>query len=79
MSTSIPESFYFPPERTSVHHLAFPGDATFARLTRRAGQYWLAIVRGEFVRYDAEQKYGTDEADDAGMAPRVYPLRLPGR
>ena len=51
----FPESFYFPAGGASVHHLAFPGDATFARLTRRAGQYWLAIVRGEFIRYDAEQ------------------------
>jgi L-fucose/D-arabinose isomerase len=51
----FPEHFYFPAGGASVHSLAFPGDATFARLTRRAGQYWLAIVRGEFIRYDAEQ------------------------
>jgi L-fucose isomerase len=38
-----------------VHHLAYPGDATFARLTRRGGTYWLAIVRGEFVRYEPEK------------------------
>ena len=51
----FPEGFYFPAGGASVHHLAFPGDATFARLTRRDGEYWLAIVRGEFIRYDDEQ------------------------
>lgn len=51
----FPEGFYFPAGGASVHHLAFPGDATFARLTRREGEYWLAIVRGEFIRYDADQ------------------------
>ncbi len=50
-----PESFYFPAGGASVHHLAAPGEATFARLTRKDGRYWLAILRGEFVRYD-EQK-----------------------
>ena len=47
-----PESFYFPAGGASVHHLAAPGEATFARLTRRNGTYWLAILRGEFVQYD---------------------------
>lgn len=51
----FPEGFYFPAGGASVHHLAYPGEATFARLTRRAGTYWLAIVRGEFVRYDPEK------------------------
>jgi len=47
-----PEGFYFPAGGASVHHLAYPGDATFARLTRQDGRYRLAILRGEFVRYD---------------------------
>ena len=50
-----PEGFYFPAGGASVHHLAHPGEVTFARLTRRDSQYWLAIVRGEFVRYDPEK------------------------
>lgn len=48
-----PESFYFPAGGASVHHLAHPGKATFARLTRRDGKYWMAILRGEFVQYEA--------------------------
>ncbi|MDQ6660040.1 MAG: fucose isomerase, partial [Chloroflexota bacterium] len=27
----------------------------FARLTRRNGTYWLAIIRGEFVQYGADK------------------------
>ena len=51
-----PEGFYFPPGGASVHHLAHPGEATFARLTRRDGRYWLAILRGEFVRVRGEPR-----------------------
>lgn len=50
-----PEGFYFPAGGASVQHLAHPGQATFARLTRRNGTYWLAILRGEFVHYDANK------------------------
>jgi len=50
-----PEGFYFPAGGASVHHLAHPGDVTFARLTRRDGRYWLAILRGEFVQFEAEK------------------------
>ncbi len=48
----FPEGFYFPAGGASVRHVAAPGQATFARLTRRGGTYWLAIVRGEFVSFD---------------------------
>lgn len=50
-----PEGFYFPAGGASVQHLAYPGKATFARLTRRNGVYWLAIIPGEFVQYDARK------------------------
>ncbi len=50
----FPEGFYFPAGGASVHHLAYPGAATFARFTRQAGEYRLAIVRGEFVRFDTD-------------------------
>jgi len=56
-----PEGFYFPAGGASVNHLAAPGEATFARLTRKDGRYGLAILRGEFVRYD-------DATNDALMA-----------
>jgi L-fucose isomerase len=47
-----PEIFYFPAGGASVQHLAAPGDATFARLTRRAGRYRMQVVRGEFRTFD---------------------------
>ena len=48
----LPEIFYFPAGGASVQHLAAPGAATFARLTRKDGTYWMAILRGELVRFD---------------------------
>jgi L-fucose isomerase len=48
-----PEDFYFPAGGASVHHLAAPGDFTFARLTRRDGHYRLHVLRGSFVQFDA--------------------------
>lgn len=47
-----PEGFYFPAGGASVHHLAAPGDFTFARLTRLAGRYRMHVLRGTFERYD---------------------------
>ena len=60
-----PEGFYFPAGGASVHHLAAPGDATFARLARRDGRYWMAVVRGRFVRFSPER-------DEALMRATTY-------
>ena len=49
-----PEVFFFPAGGASVHHLAAPGRATFARLTRKDGRYWMAILPGELIRFDDE-------------------------
>lgn len=49
-----PEEFYFPAGGASVHHLAAPGQFTFARLTRLDGRYRMQVMRGEFVEFDAE-------------------------
>jgi L-fucose isomerase len=46
-----PEVFYFPAGGASVHHLAAPGDATFARLTRHARRYRMQVVRGSFMDF----------------------------
>jgi L-fucose isomerase len=47
-----PEEFYFPAGGASVHHLAAPGDFTFARLTRLDGRYRMHVLRGAFERFD---------------------------
>jgi L-fucose isomerase len=49
-----PEASYYPAGGASVHHFAAPGRATLARLARREGRYWMAIVPGEFVQFDRE-------------------------
>jgi L-fucose isomerase len=47
-----PEDFYFPAGGASVHHLAAPGEMTFARLSRKAGRYRLQLTRGAFEQYE---------------------------
>lgn len=48
-----PEVFFFPAGGASVQHVAAPGDATFARLTRHDHRYRMHVVRGSFESYDA--------------------------
>jgi len=47
-----PEVLYFPAGGASVHHVAAPGQMTFARLTRRSGRYRMHILRGDFEEFD---------------------------
>ena len=49
----MPEVFYFPAGGASVHHVAAPGEMTFARLTRLDGRYRMHVLRGRFVEFDA--------------------------
>jgi L-fucose isomerase len=48
-----------------VHHLAAPGEATFARLTRHDYKYRMQVVRGEFVTY-------SDDVNQALMRQSTY-------
>ncbi|NIH84155.1 L-fucose/L-arabinose isomerase family protein [Amycolatopsis granulosa] len=49
-----PEVFFFPAGGASVQHIAAPGQMTLGRLTRRAGEYRLQLMLGEFENYDDE-------------------------
>lgn len=49
-----PAILYFPAGGASVMHVAAPGPVTLARLARRNGRYWMAILPGEFVAFPAE-------------------------
>lgn len=49
-----PEDFYFPAGGASVHHLAAPGEMTFARLTRLDGRYRMQVLRGAFEQFDRD-------------------------
>lgn len=50
-----PQGLYFPAGGAAVRHFAAPGEVTLARLARRGGQYWLAIVPGEFIELPKEE------------------------
>jgi L-fucose/D-arabinose isomerase len=50
-----PEDFYFPAGGASVHHVAAPGDFTFARLTRRDGRYRMQVLRGALEAFGEAQ------------------------
>ena len=49
--TFFPEVSYYPAGGASVQHFAAPGPVTLARLARKNGKYWLAIVPAEFVEF----------------------------
>ena len=51
----LPESKDYPAGGCSVHHFAMPGKMTFARLTRKLGEYRLTLVPGEIVQYSQEK------------------------
>ena len=57
-----PEIFYFPAGGASVMHFAQPGEVTLARLTRRNGKYWMAIMPAEFVLFDEATNWKKAEA-----------------
>jgi L-fucose isomerase len=47
-----PEEFYFPAGGASIHHLAAPGDFTFARLTRLDDRYRMQVLKGRLEQFD---------------------------
>jgi L-fucose isomerase len=49
-----PEEFYFPAGGASVHHLAAPGEFTFARMTRLDDRYRMQVLRGGLDQFDTE-------------------------
>ena len=49
--TFFPEVSYYPAGGASVQHFAAAGPITLARLARKQGKYWLAIVPAQFVEF----------------------------
>jgi L-fucose/D-arabinose isomerase len=49
-----PEVFYFPAGGASVHHVAAPGEMTFARLSRLAGRYRMQVMTGRFCEFEPD-------------------------
>ncbi len=50
-----PEGFYFPAGGASVRHIAKSGHVTLARLARKNGKYWMAILPAEFLDFGEEK------------------------
>ena len=49
-----PEEFYFPAGGATVHHLAAPGNFTFARLSRLDDRYRMQVLKGDLEQFDAD-------------------------
>lgn len=49
-----PEDFYFPAGGASVHHVAAPGEFTFARLSRLEQRYRMQVLYGSLEAFDDE-------------------------
>ena len=51
----LPEASYYPAGGGSVHHFAAAGQVTLARLARKNGRYWLAVVPAEIIEFDRDE------------------------
>ena len=47
--------FYFRGGGASVQYMCAPGEITLARLARKNGKYWMAIIKGEFITVKPEK------------------------
>ena len=69
-----PEVLYFPAGGASVHHIAAPGEMTFARLTRASGRYRMHLLRGEFARVRRGDHRPAGPPVHVRVAARVRPV-----
>jgi L-fucose isomerase len=49
-----PEEFYFPAGGASIHHVAAPGEFTFARLSRLGDRYRMQVMLGALEAFDSD-------------------------
>ena len=47
--------FFYRGGGATVQYMCAPGEITMARLARKDGKYWMAIIHGEFVSYPEEK------------------------
>lgn len=72
-----PEIIYFPAGGASVAHIAMPGRVTLARLARRQGKYWMAIVPAEFVQFPEDVAWKKAEATTVEWPHAFARFRVP--
>jgi L-fucose/D-arabinose isomerase len=73
----LPETFYFPAGGASVFHIAHPGPVTLGRLTRKNGEYWMAILPAEFLELPPEVAERKAAATSAEWPHAFARLRVP--
>lgn len=70
-------SFYYPGGGAAVQYMAAPGKATFARLARKNGKYWMVVFAGEFIEEPQEKlKEATLEWPQAFVRLNIPPQVL---
>jgi L-fucose isomerase len=72
-----PALMYFPAGGASVAHIAAPGPVTLARLARRQGRYWMAIVPADFVEYPEEEAWRKAQATTPEWPHAFARFRVP--
>jgi len=75
--TFYPEIPDFPAGGASVQYFASAGPMTMARLARKKGKYWLAIVPAEFVEFSQEKMFAKTQTTDIEWPHAFARLRVP--
>jgi len=60
--------FFYRGGGATVQYMCAPGEITMARLARKDGRYWMAIIHGEFVSYPEEKLKETSPEWPQGFA-----------
>ncbi len=75
--TFYPEIPDFPAGGASVQYFAAAGPMTLARLARKKGKYWMAIVPAEFVEFPQEKMVAKAMTTDIEWPHAFARLRVP--
>ncbi|MBC8419596.1 MAG: L-fucose/L-arabinose isomerase family protein [Desulfobacterales bacterium] len=60
--------FFYKGGGAAVQYMCAPGEMTMARLARKDGKYWMAIIQGEFISYPEEKLKETSPEWPQGFA-----------
>jgi L-fucose isomerase len=75
--TFYPEIPDFPAGGASVQYFAGSGPMTMARLARKKGQYWLAIVPAEFIEFSPKKMIAKAKTTDIEWPHAFARLKVP--
>jgi L-fucose isomerase len=74
--TFYPEIPDYPAGGASVQYFAAPGPMTMARLARKKGQYWMAIVPAQFMEFSQEKMIAKASTTDIEWPHAFARLRV---